>query len=106
MTTIGTDSKTWPKDKYRQREEAFEQVRVEYQRETAEIRTGGVAKAIERQNGKRRLTTLADIQLARMKDATEETRDELIRCLELCDHPTEIPAPKFGVLQVWGIGIR
>ena len=72
----------------------------EYQGEIARIRLGGGDKAIEWQNGKRRLTTLADIQLARMKDAIEETRDELVRCLELCDHQTEMPAPRFGVLQV------
>lgn len=30
----------------------------------------------------------------------EETRDTLIRCLELCDHQTRIPAPVFEVLQV------
>ncbi|MCH7938703.1 MAG: acyl-CoA carboxylase subunit beta [Candidatus Marinimicrobia bacterium] len=30
----------------------------------------------------------------------EETRQVLIRCLELCDHQTDMPAPRFGVLQV------
>ena len=30
----------------------------------------------------------------------EDTRDVLIRCLELCDHQTRFPAPRFGVLQV------
>ena len=30
----------------------------------------------------------------------EETRPVLIRCLELCDHQTKIPAPQFGILQV------
>ncbi|MCH8327900.1 MAG: acyl-CoA carboxylase subunit beta, partial [Candidatus Marinimicrobia bacterium] len=30
----------------------------------------------------------------------EQTRDTLIRCLELCDHQTLMPAPAFGVLQV------
>lgn len=29
-----------------------------------------------------------------------ETRSVLIRCLEVCDHQTEMPAPRFGVLQV------
>ena len=30
----------------------------------------------------------------------EETRQVLIRCLELCDHQPNMPAPRFGVLQV------
>ena len=30
----------------------------------------------------------------------EATREVLVRCLELCDHQTLIPAPRFGVLQV------
>lgn len=30
----------------------------------------------------------------------EDTREVLVRCLELCDHQTEMPAPRFGVLQV------
>ena len=30
----------------------------------------------------------------------EETRDTLVCCLELCDHQTRMPAPRFGVLQV------
>ncbi|MFB0516563.1 MAG: acyl-CoA carboxylase subunit beta [Candidatus Neomarinimicrobiota bacterium] len=30
----------------------------------------------------------------------EETRQVLIRCLQLCDHQTKMPAPRFGVLQV------
>ncbi len=86
--------------------------------------------------GPQAASTLADIQLARIKDATEddrrkivveveeryerqsdpryaaarlwvdeiimpeETRDVLIRCLELCDHQTQMPQPNFGVLQV------
>ncbi|UCD38070.1 MAG: acyl-CoA carboxylase subunit beta, partial [Fidelibacterota bacterium] len=86
--------------------------------------------------GSQAANTLADIQLARMKDATkedrkrivaemeerydrqsdpryaaarmwvdeiimpEETRETLIRCLELCDHQTQMPTPRFGVLQV------
>ncbi|MCK4577483.1 MAG: acyl-CoA carboxylase subunit beta [Candidatus Marinimicrobia bacterium] len=86
--------------------------------------------------GAQAANTLADIQLARMKNATDadrkrivsevkeryevqsdpryaaarlwideiimpgETRQTLIRCLELCDHQTEMPAPRFGVLQV------
>ena len=100
MSTIGSSAKTWPQDKFRQRQGAFEKVHAKYQEEIAQIRQGGGVKAIERQNGKRLLTTLADIQLARMKDATKEIRDVLIRCLELCDHQTRIPAPRFGVLQV------
>ncbi len=86
--------------------------------------------------GAQAANTLADIQLARMKDATaedrqrivaelearyesqsdpryaaarlwvdeiimpEDTWDTLIRCLELCDHQTRMPAPRFGVMQV------
>ncbi|MEE9161652.1 MAG: acyl-CoA carboxylase subunit beta [Candidatus Neomarinimicrobiota bacterium] len=86
--------------------------------------------------GPQAASTLADIQLARLKDATdddrrkivaeveeryerqsdpryaaarlwvdeiimpEDTRDVLIRCLELCDHQTQMPTPNFGVLQV------
>ena len=86
--------------------------------------------------GAQAANTLADIQLARMKNPTEEdrqrivselearyerqsdpryaaarmwvdeiimpeeTREILVRCLELCDHQTLIPAPRFGVLQV------
>jgi len=86
--------------------------------------------------GAQAANTLADIQLARMKNSTEEdrkrivselearyehqsdpryaaarlwvdeiimpeeTREVLVRCLELCDHQTLIPAPRFGVLQV------
>ncbi len=30
----------------------------------------------------------------------EDTREVLVRCLELCDHQTTMPAPRFGVLQV------
>ncbi|MBA7613660.1 MAG: hypothetical protein GH143_09025 [Calditrichaeota bacterium] len=30
----------------------------------------------------------------------EDTREVLVRCLELCDHQPRIPAPRFGVLQV------
>ena len=30
----------------------------------------------------------------------ENSREILIRCLELCDHQTLMPAPAFGVLQV------
>ena len=66
MTTIGTDSKTWPKDKSRQRQEAFEQVRAEYRDEIARIRQGGGDKAIERQHGKGRLTVRERIE--RLKD--------------------------------------
>jgi acetyl-CoA carboxylase carboxyltransferase component len=86
--------------------------------------------------GTQAANTLADIQLAHIKDATpedrkrivaeieniyqlqsdpryaaarmwvdeiimpEDTREVLIRCLELCDHQTRLPAPRFGVLQV------
>ncbi len=86
--------------------------------------------------GAQAASTLADIQLARMKDATDEdrqrivseiqerydhqsdpryaaarmwvdeiimpdeTRAVLIRSLEVCDHQTKMPAPRFGVLQV------
>ena len=86
--------------------------------------------------GAQAANTLADIQLARMKNPTDEdrqrivaelearyeaqsdpryaaarmwvdeiivsedTRDVLIHCLELCHHQTRMPAPRFGVLQV------
>ena len=30
----------------------------------------------------------------------DDTRQVLISCLELCDHQTKMPAPRFGVLQV------
>ena len=86
--------------------------------------------------GAQAANTLADIRLAKVKDATAEdrasiiaevkarykeqsdpryaaarlwvdeiimpadTRDVLIRCLELCDHQTQLPAPNFGLLQV------
>ncbi len=51
MSTIGSPAKTWPRDKFRQRQEAFEKVRAEYQDEIARIRQGGGAMAIKRQPG-------------------------------------------------------
>ena len=66
MTTIGTAAKTWPQDKVRQRQEAFEKVRSEYRDEIARIRQGGGEKAIERQHGKGRLTARERIE--RLKD--------------------------------------
>lgn len=42
--------------------EKFEKVREQYRRETAEIRTGGEVKAIERQHSKGRLTVRERIQ--------------------------------------------
>lgn len=62
MTTIGTPAKTWPRDKVRQRQEAFEKVRDEYRREMAAIRLGGGYKAIKRQHGKGRLTARERIE--------------------------------------------
>ena len=86
--------------------------------------------------GAQAANTLANIRLAKVKDATAEdrasiiaevkaryeeqsdpryaaarlwvdeiimpadTRDVLIRCLELCDHQTQLPVPNFGLLQV------
>ena len=66
MTTIGTAAKTWPQDKVRQRQKAFEKVRSEYRDEIARIRQGGGDKAIERQHGKGRLTARERIE--RLKD--------------------------------------
>ena len=66
MTTIGTPSDSWPQDKFRQRQEAFEQIRSEYRDEIARIRQGGGNKAIERQHGKGRLTARERIE--RLKD--------------------------------------
>ena len=62
MTSIGTASKTWSRNKFRQRQGAFEKVHAKYQEEIARIRQGGGVKAIERQHGKGRLTARERIQ--------------------------------------------
>lgn len=73
MTTIGTESKTWPPDKFRQRREAFEPVRDEYGREMTAIRQGGGEKAIDRQHGKGRLT--ARERIVRLQDPGTSFRE-------------------------------
>jgi acetyl-CoA carboxylase carboxyltransferase component len=66
VSVIGTQAKTWPKDKVRQRSKDFAVVWEEYFRETEEIRQGGGEKAIERQHKKGRLT--ARERIARLQD--------------------------------------
>ena len=67
MSSIGTAAKTWPQDRYRERQKAFDRLRDEYKDEITLIRKGGGEKAIERQHSKGRLT--ARERIDRLKDS-------------------------------------
>ncbi len=104
MTTIGIAADTWSRDKFRQRQEAFEKVRAEYQDEIARIRQGGGVKAIERQlNGKGRLTARERIQ--RLHDpSTPFTELELYAAYGMYEEYGSSPAAGIitGIIAVEG----